>query len=180
MPLLVRVPRSRLLLKALGLGDPGSRAQVIEAFGRAGVTAERIGVLPIEPTLQAHLARYHEMDIALDPFPFNGTTTTLEALWMGVPVVALAGDRHSARVGASILTNAGLGNLLGRDVEGYIEIAAGLAGDAGRLTDLRRSMRERIASSPLLDRTGFMQALEDGYRKMWGRWCAGSDDPVEP
>lgn len=178
--LLERVPRSRLLLKALGLGDPGSRAQVIEAFGREGVPAGRISVLPMEPSLQAHLARYHEMDIALDPFPYNGATTTLEALWMGVPVVALAGDRHSGRVGASILANAGLANLVARDVGNYVDVAAGLAGDAAVRSELRRAMRGRIAASPLLDRVGFMLALEGAYREMWKAWCAGSDDPVEP
>lgn len=178
--LLGRVPRSRLLLKALGLGDPGSRAQVIEAFGREGVPAGRISVLPIEPSLQAHLARYHDMDVALDPFPYNGTTTTLEALWMGAPVVALAGDRHSGRVGASILANAGLANLVARDAANYVDIAAGLAGDAARLAELRRTMRERLAASPLLDRAGFLRALEGAYRQMWQAWCAGSDDPVEP
>ncbi len=178
--LLGRVPRSRLLLKALGLGDPGSRARLVEAFGEEGVPAGRISVLPLEPSLQAHLARYHEMDIALDPFPFNGTTTTLEALWMGVPVVALAGDRHSGRVGASILANAGLADLVARDPGSYVDTAARLAGDPARLADLRRTMRERIAASPLLDRSGFMQALEGAYREMWKAWCAGSDDPVEP
>ena len=178
--LLDRVPRSRLLLKALGLGDPGSRAQVIEAFGRAGVDAGRITALPAEATLDAHLARYGECDIALDPFPFNGTTTTLEALWMGVPVVALAGDRHSARVGASILANLGLGELVSQDVEGYVDTATRLAGDAGLLAEMRRTMRERIAASPLMDRPAFMRALEAGYRRIWTAWCAGSDDPVEP
>jgi len=178
--ILLRVPRSRLLLKALGLGDPGSRAHVIEAFGREGVDAGRVTVLPAEATLKAHLARYGEFDIALDPFPFNGTTTTLEALWMGVPVVALAGDRHSARVSAGILSNAGLEDLVSHDVEGYIDTAALLAGDTVRLAELRRTMRDRIAASPLMDRPGFMQALEAGYRRMWAAWCAGSEDPVEP
>ncbi len=178
--LLMRVPHSRLLLKALGLGDRGSRAQVIEAFGREGVAEGRITVLPVEATLQAHLARYHEVDIALDPFPFNGTTTTLEALWMGVPVVALSGDRHSARVGASILAHAGLEELISCDVENYIGCAARLAGEAVRLAELRRKMRERIGASALMDRPAFMRALEAGYRERWRAWCAGSDDPIEP
>ncbi len=167
-----RVPGSRLLLKALGLGDAHSREQVLARFAAHGIAAERIMVLPMEASLQAHLARYHEIDIALDPFPFNGTTTTLEALWMGVPVVALAGDRHSARVGASILANAGLSELIAPDEKAYVDLAARLAGDASRLADLRRGMRTRIAASPLRDPAGIVGDLEQAYRRMWSDWCA--------
>ncbi|MBS0335249.1 MAG: hypothetical protein JSS40_00190 [Proteobacteria bacterium] len=126
----------------------------------------------MERTLQAHLERYHEMDIGLDPFPFNGTTTTLEALWMGVPVVALAGDRHSARVGASILSNAKLGELLANTTEEYVTLAAGLAGDPGKLAAMRSAMRGRVAASPMRDPAGLVGALEEAYRGMWAQWCA--------
>ena len=169
--LLERLPRSRLLLKALGLGDAASRGHVLAQFGKHGIAAERITALPMEGALRTHLARYHEMDIALDPFPFNGTTTTLEALWMGVPVIALAGDRHSGRVGASILANAGLDELVARDEQSYVGIAAKLAADGDRLAALRYTMRERISASPLRDQAGFMRALEEAYRGMWKRWC---------
>jgi predicted O-linked N-acetylglucosamine transferase (SPINDLY family) len=169
--LLQRVPRSRLLLKALGLGDAGSRAHMLAAFARHGIVPERVTVLPMEGSLQAHLARYHEMDIALDPFPFNGTTTTLEALWMGVPVVAIAGDRHSARVGSGILANAGLGDLAARDANEYIAIAAALAGDGARLAALRLGMRGRLDASPLRDAAGFVRDLEGAYHGMWEQWC---------
>ena len=171
--LMQRVPGSRLLLKALGLGDAASRAQTLDRFVLRGIAAERITVLPMETSLQAHLARYHEMDIALDPFPYNGTTTTLEALWMGVPVVALAGDRHCARVGASILSNAGLPELVAASEASYIDLAAGLAGDPARIAELRRTMRTRLAASPLLDRAGFARTLEAGYRGIWEAWCSG-------
>lgn len=169
--LLERVPRSRLLLKALGLGDAASRSHVLAQFGKHGIASERVTPLPMEGSLQDHLARYHEMDIALDPFPYNGTTTTLEALWMGVPVIALAGDRHSGRVGASILANAGLDELVARTEQSYVETAARLGADGDRLAALRRTMRERIAASPLRDQAGFMRALEDAYRSMWKSWC---------
>lgn len=169
-----RVPRSRLLLKALGLGDADSRARVLAEFGRHGIAADRITALPMEGALQAHLARYHEMDIALDPFPFNGTTTTLEALWMGVPVIALAGNRHSGRVGASILANAGLAGLVAPNTRDYAGIAAQLAADGDRLTALRGTMRERIAACPLRDQARFIRALEEAYRGMWKNWCASS------
>ncbi|MBS0337844.1 MAG: tetratricopeptide repeat protein [Proteobacteria bacterium] len=172
--LLGRVPGSRLLLKALGLGDAGSRAQMLAAFARHGVAADRVTVLPLEGSLRDHLARYHEMDIALDPFPFNGTTTTLEALWMGVPVVAIAGDRHSARVGSSILANAGLRELVARDADEYVALAAALAADGARLAALRLAMRDRVAASPLRDPAGFVRDLEGAYREVWARWCAAT------
>ena len=170
--LLERVPRSRLLLKALGLRDGPVQAHILAQFAKHGIDAARIALLPMEHTLLAHLERYHDMDIALDPFPFNGTTTTLEALWMGVPVVAIAGDRHSARVGASILANAGLEKLLAGTVEQYVALAAGLACDPERLTSLRRAMRGCVAASPLRDQAGMVTALEDAYRGMWAQWCA--------
>ena len=169
--ILDQLPGSRLLLKAHGLGDAGSRAAVLAAFQSHGLSSERIHVLPQDASFQAHLARYHEVDIALDPFPYNGTTTTLEALWMGVPVIALTGDRHSARVGASLLANVGLQELVAHDRPGYEALATALAKDPVKRAGLRRSMRERIAHSPLLDRAGFMRALEAGYREMWKAWC---------
>ncbi len=169
--LLSRLPGSRLILKSLGLSDAQSREHVARAFSRLGVSADRILVLPMEDTLQGHLARYRDIDIGLDPFPFNGTTTTLEALWMGIPVVALAGDRHAGRVGGSILRNAGLAELVAQGLESYIDGALALASDPRRLSNLRESLRERLASSPLLDARGFVTALESAYRRMWVQWC---------
>lgn len=175
------VPRSRLLLKALGLGDADSRGRLHGLFEGEGIGADRVTLLPVEGALRDHLARYHGMDIALDPFPFNGTTTTFEALWMGVPVIVLRGDRHSARVGASILANAGLESLIAASLDDYVALGVRLAGDAGRLAELRSTMRDRIAASPLRDAAGVTRELERAYRDMWVRWCAAaSRDPVEP
>lgn len=175
------VPHSRLVLKALGLGDAGSRARMHAAFEGQGIGADRVTLLPMESALRDHLARYHDMDIALDPFPFNGTTTTFEALWMGVPVIALRGDRHSARVGASILANAGLAGLVAGSIDEYVSLAVRLASNAERLRELRRTIRDRVAASPLRDAPGFTRTLENAYRDMWARWCAGaSGNPVEP
>jgi predicted O-linked N-acetylglucosamine transferase (SPINDLY family) len=123
----------------------------------------------------AHLALYHRVDIALDPFPYNGTTTTCEALWMGVPVVVLRGDRHAARVGASLLSQIGLTELIAESVEDYVEIASTLAGDPGRLADLRRSMRSRVAESPLCDGRAFARKIEAAFRHMWTSWCEAPD-----
>ncbi len=100
---------------------------------------------------------------------------------MGVPVIALRGDRHSARVGASILTNAGLAGLVAGSIDEYVSLAVRLASDAERLRELRRTIRDRVAASPLRDAPGFTRTLENAYRDMWARWCAGaSGNPVEP
>ena len=121
--------------------------------------------------MPAHLAVYDRVDIALDPFPYNGTTTTCEALWMGVPVVTLRGDRHAGRVGASLLSQIGLTDLIADSVEEYVEIAVALAGDPGRLADLRRSLRPRLAASPLCDGRAFARKIEAAFRQMWQMWC---------
>src|SRR5262245_63142495 len=107
------------------------------------------------PGAADHLALYHRVDIALDPFPFNGTTTTCEALWMGVPVITLRGDRHAGRVGASLLTQIGLTDLIANSIEEYVEIALALAGNSGRLDDLRRTLRPRMKASPMCDQGAF-------------------------
>ena len=110
-------------------------------------TRERVELAAWLPGTAAHLALYHQVDIALDPFPYNGTATTCEALWMGVPVVTLRGDRHAGRVGASLLTRIGLTDLIANSVEEYLEIAVALAHNPERLSDLRRVLRPRMAAS---------------------------------
>jgi protein O-GlcNAc transferase len=175
---LMRLPQSRLLLKGKPFVDDASRASYLERLGRRGVSATRVEVATFVPDAE-HLAAYGRVDIALDPFPYNGTTTTCEALWMGVPVVALRGDRHAGRVGASLLTQIGLNDLVADSVEEYVEIAAALAGDPARLADLRRSLRPRMAASELCDAPGFARKIEAAYRAMWQRWCAASN-PAQP
>jgi predicted O-linked N-acetylglucosamine transferase (SPINDLY family) len=140
-------------------------------LGECGVSAERIELMAWQPGTAAHLALYHRVDIALDPFPYNGTTTTCEALWMGVPVVTLRGDRHAARVGASLLSQIGLTDLIANSVEEYVEIALALAGNLGRLNDLRRALRPRLGASPLCDGYAFARKMEATFRTMWQHWC---------
>jgi protein O-GlcNAc transferase len=165
------------LLKGKQFADATTRALFLARLGERGVAAERVELLAWLPDAAAHLAVYHRVDIALDPFPYNGTTTTCEALWMGVPVVTLRGDRHAGRVGASLLGQVGLTDLIGNSVEEYVEIAHALAGNPARLNELRRALRPRLAASPLCDGGAFARKTEAAFRRMWQRWCEtpGSD-----
>lgn len=180
--LLQRVPDSRLVIKSImGTEDAESRESLRQGFLAGGIAAERIEVLRFDQELDDHLEHYAEIDIALDTFPYNGTTTTCEALWMGVPVVSLIGDRHAARVGRSLLSSVGLADLLGESVEDYIRIAAELGADRPRLAQLRATMRERLRSSALLDRHAMSQALGEALRGMWLDYSNGfsADLPVD-
>jgi len=170
--LLREVPDARLLLKASQFKDAGTRQRVADAFAAAGVAAERLTVLPPQATTAGHLAEYARVDIALDPLAYNGTATTCEALWMGVPVVTLRGDRHAARVGASILGAVGFERLIAPTPDEYVATAAGLARDLTDLAALRAGLRERMRASPLADGAGFARTVEVAYRTLWRDWCA--------
>jgi len=171
---LAAVPRSRLLLKAKSLGIASVAQRVKARFTALGIDPSRLVLLGWEATPEDHLATYKRVDIALDSFPYNGTTTTCEAMWMGVPVVALQGDRHAGRVGASLLCSVGLQELLAKDVDGYVEIATRLAGDVAGLAALRAGMRQRMRASALLDEQGFVRELEECYLAMWQGKLASS------
>jgi protein O-GlcNAc transferase len=172
--LLARLPDARLLLKGEWFADPVTCDLFRNRLGSRGIVAERIELAPMLADTAAHLGLYDRIDIALDPFPYNGTTTTCEASWMGVPVITLRGDRHAGRVGASLLTQLGLTELIAGSVEEYVEIAVALAVDQARLGELRRTLRPRLATSPLGDATAFARKIESAYRAMWQRWCASS------
>jgi protein O-GlcNAc transferase len=160
------VPSSRLALKSLTFADEPARAATHRRFVEAGIAPERVAALP--PTDPAQfLAEYGRLDIALDPFPYNGGTTTCEALWMGVPVVSLAGDRFCSRMGLSLLENIGLSELVARMPDDYVRIAAELAGDLSRLAALRASLRDRMAASPVCDAARAARELEGAYCAMW-------------
>ncbi len=166
-----RVPDSRLLLKDRPLSDPGTAALMQARFAAAGIDPARLDLVGFIKDAAGHLAAYNRIDIALDPHPYNGTITTCDCLWMGAPLVTLAGGRHAARVGASLMTAIGLPELVAATPEDYVEIAAGLAGDLTRLMRLRLSLRERVRASALCDEARFMRNLETAYRLMWRRWC---------
>jgi len=161
------VPGSRLVLKSLPFADKDLREAIRRRFEDAGVAPGRLDVLPpSDPAV--FLAEYGRIDIALDPVPYNGGTTTCEALWMGVPVITLSGQRFCARMGASILSRVGLADLVATDTGAYVAAAARLAADSG-LGKLREGLRGRMADSPLCDGARVARELESAYRFMWRR-----------
>jgi len=169
--ILEAVPQAKLLLKSLDFTEPDRRTRFLDRLAAQGVARERVELRLPQSAMPDHLGSYAEIDIALDPFPYNGTTTTCEALWMGVPVVTLIGARHAGRVGFDLLSQLGLEELATADVDAYVACAVALASDMKRLALLRRSLRERMRASPLCDATRFARDFEDGLRVMWRAWC---------
>ncbi|MCE2881933.1 MAG: tetratricopeptide repeat protein [Planctomycetaceae bacterium] len=167
------VPGSRLLLKAKSLGDDAARAGVLARLAAGGIDASRVETIAFTPSVDAHLALYGRVHVALDTVPYNGTTTTCEALWMGVPVVVLEGDRHASRVGASLLRAAGVPELVARDDDAFVDIAVRLASDRAALESMRRGLRARVAASPLLDRAAYGARFHEALRTAWRAWCSG-------
>jgi predicted O-linked N-acetylglucosamine transferase (SPINDLY family) len=155
------VPGSRLLLKGLRMDEARMRARL----DAEGIPADRSLLLTPVTSMREHLATYAQVDVALDPHPYNGTTTTCEALWMGVPVITLSGDRHASRVGTSLVTAVGHAEWSAESEAAYVAKAAGLAADAARLAEIRTGLRERMTASPLLDHAGqaarFGAAIEE-------------------
>lgn len=165
--ILEAVPDSKLLLKANQLSNDYNRLRFMDMFAQEGIAKERLEMHSWMSKQEDHLGLYNRVDIGLDPFPHNGTTTTCEALWMGVPVVTMLGDRHAGRVGASILQKVGLRELVATSVNNYIELACLLTLDRNRLKKLRLSLRDKMLKSELMDSDRFTNHLEDVYQKMW-------------
>jgi len=168
--LLHEFPGARLVIQNIAVRHGPARAGIGATFGRLGIDSDRLDFRPYAKAPD-YLATYHDIDIALDCFPYNGGTTTCEALWMGVPVVSWSGGRHVARLGASILNQVGLGDLVAESAEAYVATAATLARDPDRLRLLRSTMRERMTASPLMEHGGFTRELEAAYRQVWRDWC---------
>ena len=165
--LLHAVPRSQLLVHS----RPGPhRDRVLREYADQGLAPERIRFVGDTPFAE-YFKLYHEIDIALDPFPYGGGTTTCDALWMGAPVVSLAGQTAVGRGGRSILSNIGLSDLVAQDTAAYIQIAADLASQPDRLVELRTTLRERMRNSPLMEANRFTRHLEASFRQMWHNWC---------
>jgi len=170
---LAAVPGARLLLQFRWLEDENTAGHLRSRLARRGVTPDRIEFRGGRPTPEA-LATYREIDIALDPTPASAPLAAAEALWMGVPVVALAGNRMAARRAASLIKAAGLPELVAATPDDYVAVAARLAGDIPALATLRGAMRDRVQASPLADGAGFARNFEAAVRDMWRQWCAAA------
>jgi predicted O-linked N-acetylglucosamine transferase (SPINDLY family) len=165
--ILAQVPRSRLLLHAK---EGEHRQRVRLTLAEHGIAADRIHFVTQAPPTD-YFRLYHQIDIALDPIPYGGGTTTCDALWMGVPVLTVSGGTAVGRGGVSILSNMGLQEFIARTYEDYVHLATTLAADSQRLVELRGSLRERMRLSPLMDSAQFARDVEGIYRRMWRRWC---------
>lgn len=169
--LLRAIPRSRLLLKSLPLGRPEVCARVQERFAAHGIDPARLE-LEGHSNYEAYFATYHRVDIALDPYPYNGGTTTADALWMGVPVLCIAGDRYVSRMSASILHNVGLADWVAGNADDALTKAVRFSTDLTALATLRAGLRPRFLNSPLCDAPRFAANLDQAFRAMWRRWCS--------
>jgi predicted O-linked N-acetylglucosamine transferase (SPINDLY family) len=167
MRLLRRVPEARLLVYAR---TEAHRDRVRRFLRDAGLEESRAAFVGYQ-SLAGYLQTYREIDVVLDTYPYGGGTTTCDALWMGVPVVTLAGGTGVSRAGSTLLTNVGLDRLVATSAEEYLEVAAALIRDVSGLAELRGGLRERIEASPVMDAAGFTRDLEAAFRTVWRAWC---------
>jgi len=172
--ILLAVPESRLLLKSAAMRSAIRREEIQKLFSELGVARDRLELRAHERDYIEHLALYGQMDIALDTFPYHGTTTTCEAMWMGVPVISLAGSSHVSRVGVSLLSNVGLPDLVAHSPQEYAPLAIDLANNLPRLKELHATLRQRMEQSPLMDAPRFAREVESAYRQVWCTWCGES------
>jgi protein O-GlcNAc transferase len=168
---LLCVPTARLALKNRALGCLSAATRVRDRFARHGISVARLDFLRPTASYHDHLRCYHEVDLALDTFPYHGTTTTCEALWMGVPVLTRAGRMPATRVGVSLLSNVRLTDFIALSADDYVERAVKLMNDLPRLATLRQELRSRLQHSPLMDGPLFARAVESAMRDAWRQWC---------
>jgi len=164
---LEQLPNSKLLIKTKNLDTLEERQILQDYLARCGLPKDRLILANFVASTQEHLEMYQQVDIGLDTYPYNGATTTCEALWMGVPVITWVGERHAARMGLSILATVGLTDLIAYTPEQYLHIAVKLANNLGYLQTLRQQLRERLQTSPLMDGLTFTRQLEELYRQFW-------------
>jgi len=170
--LLCATPKSQFILRAL---EGSHRQRVRDLLQQYGIDPQRLKFVGTVP-LSEYYRLYQQIDIGLDPFPYNGGTTTCDTLWMGVPVVTLVGPTAVGRGGVSILCNVGLPKLIAQTPEQYVQIATDLAKDLPKLAELRRTLRARMQASPLMDAPRFARNVEAAYRQMWRNWCERGGD----
>ena len=169
------VPGSRLLLKTMQFNEPEVRQGMAQQFASHGISSSRLMLEPLVARAD-YLKPYNRVDIALDPFPYPGITTSVECLWMGVPFVTLAGNTFMARQGVGLLNNAGLPDWVAADEDDYVKLAARRAGELHTLQQLRQELRARVLASPIFDAQSFARNFEGAMRGMWHAWCAGRDE----
>ena len=167
--ILEQVPNSRLLLEITGIDHPKFKEDVEHRLKDFGFPVERVTLEPRKKSNQFNL--YNKIDIALDPFPCAGGTTSMDTMWMGVPLVTLSGKHFVSRMGVTILKNAGLPELITNSIDGYITTAVDLANDHARLKKMRHNLRDKVARSPLMDQKSFANNMETAYRDIWRKWC---------
>ena len=172
--LLHAVPGSRLYLKSKALGDSAVAMHYKKLFAEQGIAEERL-LLEGESGFKEYMESYNRVDIALDPYPYNGGTTTVQALWMGVPTLCLHGDRYAAHMGESILHAIGLPEWVAGDEDAYVALGGAFAADLPALAVLRANLRWRLLASPICDAARFARDLEDAFRGMWRAWCEGAN-----
>jgi predicted O-linked N-acetylglucosamine transferase (SPINDLY family) len=165
------IPDSRLTLMTKSLQDPILQQTLQHQLATLGISSKRL-TMGYASSPEETLTAYHQIDIGLDTYPFNGATTTCQALWMGVPVVTLVGTTPAARAGLSLLSTVGLTELIAYTPEDYVKIGIQLANDLDYLQQLRATLRARMQTSPLMDGASFTRHLEVAYRQMWEQWCA--------
>jgi predicted O-linked N-acetylglucosamine transferase (SPINDLY family) len=164
-------PGSRLLLKASAMADQSTRELILSRFAKQGLPADRIMLVSQQIDLAQHFNYYNNIDLALDTFTYNGTTTTCEALWMNTPVLTMTGEMHISRVGTSLLTNLGLPELIAKDEDDFVQKASGYAQNRDSLVNLRKGLRARMQASPLMNGPQFAREFGDAMRIMWKDWC---------
>ena len=161
-----------MIIKATSLGDSPTRELAAKRFASLGLPMDRVELLGPAATQEEHLATYARIDVALDTFPYNGTTTTCEALAMGVPVVSLYGAHHASRVGLSILSAAGFPQWATDNPKRFLQAACGVADQAA---SYRHTLRDRLRSSTLCDGRGIARKIESAYRTAWKTWCGSQE-----
>ena len=170
--ILKSVSNSKLVLKGKSLNDDDIRQPLLNLFNEQGIDESRLQLLAQTSSNTEHLELYNTIDIALDTYPYNGTTTTAEALYMGTPVITSMGDRHASRVSASLLTTIGHAELIAENEKNYVKLATELANDASRLKNYNENLRTDMLGSPLCDAPTFTKNLEEIYKDVWADYCS--------
>ncbi|KAL8554463.1 hypothetical protein ACS0TY_002600 [Phlomoides rotata] len=171
--ILCAIPNSRLIVKCKPFCCDSVRQQFLSTLEKLGLESLRVDLLPLILLNHDHMQAYSLMDISLDTFPYAGTTTTCESLYMGVPCITMGGSVHAHNVGVSLLKTVGLSNLVAKNEDEYVKVALQLASDISALSNLRTRLRSLMHKSPLCDGSKFIRGLESAYRNMWQRYCKG-------